>query len=81
MFHRSPSSGYGNLFVNDVGINDGDLNNPEENFSPPFHRFVEKAVIRGKLVQLVHTQHVLVVVIDGYRLQLCLTRSVRSLYV
>ena len=47
---------------------------PKEHLSPPLDA-VKKAVVAGKLIQLVNTKHVLIVVIDDYWLQLHLSRS------
>ena len=73
--HRSLSSWHCYLLVNNVWVHDSDLKHPKEHLSPPIDALVKKAVVAGKLIQLVNTKHVLIVVIDDYWLQLHLSGS------
>ena len=60
---------------NNVRVHDSVLKHPKEHLSPPLDALVKKAVVAGKLIQLVNTKHVLIVVVDDYWLQLHLSGS------
>jgi hypothetical protein len=50
--------------VKNVCIDDHHLQDPKENFTPPTHRLAVKLVVGHSLVQMVHFQHVLVVLVN-----------------
>ena len=65
---------FSKLPVYNVGVDHAHLEYPEKDFPPPFHAFVQEAVIRGELIQLVHTKHVLIVVSNNSWLLFGVTR-------